>query len=134
MEVYMAAKYSNKSKQILDGCHEDLQRLFNEVIKHVDCSIISGYREKDIQNSLYRSGKSKLKYPDSKHNFVPSNAVDATPYPIDWNDKERLYYFVGYVLGIASQMKIKIRSGADWNMNNNLRDQTFFDLCHFERN
>jgi len=32
---------------------------------------------------------------------MPSDAVDVAPYPIDWNDKERFYYFAGERWGHA---------------------------------
>jgi hypothetical protein len=59
-------------------------------------------------------------------------AVDVAPYPVDWNDKERFYYFAGFVKGVASSLGISIRWGGDWNSDNNLKNQTFFDLPHFE--
>ena len=71
-------------------------------------------------------------YPNSKHNKLPSKAVDVAPYPIDWNDPDRFYHFAGYVRGIAEGMGIKIRWGGDWNGNFDLKDQNFYDLPHFE--
>ena len=59
-------------------------------------------------------------------------ALDVCPYPIDWNDKDRFYNFAGLVKGIAISMDIKIRWGGDWDGDNDLKDQTFFDLPHFE--
>ena len=73
-------KFGQTSKENLSTCHEDLQRLFNEVIKHWDCSVTEGYRNEERQNKAYRGGKSKVKYPNGKHNRVPSNAVDVVPY------------------------------------------------------
>jgi len=73
-----------------------------------------------------------LKYPTSKHNTYPSLAVDVMPYPIDWRDLYRIYYFVGYARGVANQMGIPIRCGADWDGDFNLKDQNFHDLPHFE--
>jgi peptidoglycan L-alanyl-D-glutamate endopeptidase CwlK len=58
--------------------------------------------------------------------------VDVVPYPIDWKDRERMTYFAGFVMGIASQMDLKIRWGGDWNMNTELKDNNFDDLPHFE--
>lgn len=130
--------FANKSKAELRTCHPDLQKLFNEVIKHYDCTILEGKRSCERQYELFRQGKSKLDgiNKKSKHQVTDeeplSKAVDVVPYPIDWNDKIRFYHFVGYVKATADQMNIKIRSGADWNNNNNLKDQTFFDLPHFE--
>ena len=61
-----------------------------------------------------------------------SRAVDAAPWPIDWQDTKGFYHFAGFVRGIAAQLGIKIRWGGDWSNNMNLNDQTFFDLVHFE--
>ena len=57
-----------------------------------------------------------MKRPKNKHNAEEpelSKAVDVAPYPIDWNDKERFYYFAGVVMGIAIQMGIPLRWGGD---------------------
>ena len=124
--------YSPKSKEKLLTCHIDLQKLFNEVIKHVDCTVLEGNRGKDRQDEVCRQGWSTLMFPNSKHNSLPSQAVDVAPYPIDWEDKEKFYYFGGIVKGIATQMGINIRWGGDWDSDNDLHDQTLFDLPHFE--
>ena len=124
--------FSDKSKRLLATCHQDLQDLFNEVIKYYDCSIIEGFRSNERQNELYEQYKTKLKGGESKHNSCPSNAIDVIPYPVNWKDKNRFYHFAGRVQGIASQMDIKIRWGGDWDGDNNFKDQTFHDLPHFE--
>jgi hypothetical protein len=101
-------------------------------VKHFDCSILEGHRGKRAQNKAYKEGKSKVVYPNGKHNQIPSVAVDAVPYPIDWEDRERMTYFAGFVLGVALRMNLKIRWGGDWNMNTELKDNNFDDLPHFE--
>jgi len=58
--------------------------------------------------------------------------VDVLPYPIDWKDTKRMYMFVGFVRGIATSMNIKIRCGADWDGDTQVKDQNFNDLSHFE--
>lgn len=125
-------KFSKRSKERLDSCHPDLIRLFEKVVEKYDCSVLEGYRSNTRQEELFEQGMSKLRAGQSKHNNVPSLAVDVAPYPIDWNDKIRFYHFVGYVKGVADQLGIKIRCGADWDSDNDLHDQTFFDLPHFE--
>lgn len=125
-------KFSSKSKNNLATCHEDLQKLFNEVIKNYDCSILQGWRSNEEQEELFKAGRSKLRAKQSKHNYHPSLAVDVIPYPVDWENKERFYHFAGYVKGVADTMGIKIRWGGDWNNNNSFDDQTFDDLPHFE--
>lgn len=125
-------EFGKNSKSRLATCHPDLQRLFNEVIKQVDCTIICGHRNREDQDEAYRTGKSKVQWPDGKHNKNPSEAVDAVPYPIDWADLKQMYMFVGFVRGIALSMGIKIRCGADWNGNFDIKDQNFHDVPHFE--
>lgn len=125
-------KFSPTSRRNLDECHADLRRLFEEVLEIHDCAITTGFRSQQQQNIEFESGRSKLKYPESKHNRRPSLAVDAVPVPINWNDREKFYYFAGIVKGVAAQLGIKIRWGGDWDGDNDLHDQTFFDLVHFE--
>ena len=77
-------RFGRKSKERLASCDPKLQKLFNEVIKHVDCSVLEGHRGKERQNKFYDEGKSKVRYPNGRHNANPSLAVDVTPYPVDW--------------------------------------------------
>ena len=125
-------KFSKKSLKQLETCHANLRKVFVEVIKTVDCSILEGHRGKDKQNTLYKEGKTKVKYPNGRHNEFLSRAVDVVPYPIDWDDRERFHLFAGFVLGIANQMGIKLRWGGDWNINWFVDDNKFDDLPHFE--
>lgn len=125
-------KFSEQSMKKLKTCDYSLQELFREVVKGFDCTIITGHRLEADQAELYRTGLSKLQYPDSKHNAIPSEAVDAAPYPINWNDTKRFYFFAGYVKGIAEAMGINIRWGGDWDSDTEVQDQTFNDLVHFE--
>lgn len=130
-------KFGLKSLQKLSTCDERLQRVFKEVIKHWDCTILEGHRDEETQNEYYRTGRSKLKYPAGKHNALPSKAVDAAPYfesapHIRWNDTSSFYYFAGFVVGIAASMGIKLRWGGDWDSDKDTKDQNFNDLPHFE--
>ena len=126
------AKFGKRSKERLSTCDEKLQKIFNEVIKHVDCSVLEGHRSGERQNKLYDEGKTKVRYPNGRHNANPSRAVDVVPYPIDWHDRERFHLFAGFVIGIAQSMGIKLRWGGDWNMNFEEDDNNFDDLPHFE--
>ena len=125
-------RFGKRSKERLATCEKDLQMLFNEVIKYVDCSILEGHRSKDRQNSLYKEGKTKVKYPRGRHNASPSRAVDCVPYPVDWTDRERMTLFAGFVLGIANQMGIEVRWGGDWDRDFEVQDNMFDDFPHFE--
>ena len=124
--------FGKSSQDKLATCDPRLQKVFNEVIKYFDCTVIEGHRGEEAQNKAFAEGKSKLKYPQSKHNKIPSLAADVLPYPIDWNDTNRMRYFAGFVVGIAATMGIKLRWGGDWNQNTELKDNSFNDLPHFE--
>ena len=124
--------FGKSSKNRLSTCDDRLQKVFNEVIKHVDCSVLEGHRSKDRQNKLYEEGKTKVKYPNGRHNRQPSSAVDVTPYPVDWKDRERQTLFAGFVLGVANQMNINLRWGGDWDQDFQVVDNRFDDFPHFE--
>jgi len=125
-------KFGSRSKKHLVTLDERLQRVLNEVIKYVDCSIIEGHRSAERQDKLFEEGRTKVKYPNGRHNANPSRAVDVVPYPIDWDDRERFHLFAGFVIGIAQSMEIKLRWGGDWNMNFEVDDNNFDDFPHFE--
>ena len=125
-------KFGRKSRERLSTCESNLQKVFNEVIKHVDCSVLEGHRSKDRQNKLYEEEKTKVKYPDGRHNRQPSSAVDVTPYPVDWKNRERQTLFAGFVIGVASQMGINLRWGGDWDQDFQVVDNRFDDFPHFE--
>lgn len=125
-------QFSAKSKERLATCHILLQQVCNEVIKHYDCTVVCGHRNKEDQEEAVRTGKSKVHFPNSKHNPEPSEAVDLVPCPVDWNNKEAFYHFAGFVRGVAAMMNVKVRWGGDWDGDFDLKDQNFFDLPHFE--
>jgi len=116
--------FSVKSQDRLETCNPELIRLFNEIIKHRDCTILCGRRGKEEQDRLFKEGKSKVQYPSSYHNRYPSRAIDAIPYPIDWNDIPRFREFGGFVLGMAAAMKIPIEWGGHW--------KSFKDYPHYQ--
>lgn len=136
--------WSAKSQAGFDTLHPDLQLLCNTVIIYHDCSILFGHRDEDIQNALFADGKSKLRFPESKHNDLPSSAVDLLPYRYGYNPygskAELAYgkYFTGYVLGIADilyqegRMMYKVRAGANWSTKRDKPFARFYDGYHFE--
>jgi len=125
-------RFGKRSKERLESCNSDLRMVFNEVIKSVDCTILEGHRGKERQNQLFDEGKTKVLHPNGRHNDYPSNAVDCVPYPVDWEDRERMTLFAGYVLGVANQMGITLRWGGDWDQDFEVQDNKFDDFPHFE--
>ena len=139
-------KFGTRSKEQLATCHIDLQVLFNTVIEEIDCSVVCGHRNEEDQEKAFDSGNSKAHYPDGKHNSNPSTAVDVYPYPIDFNDNERYFWFAGWVLAKAKilrnvgEITNKVRWGGNWDgLKNGVIDFSYNrspkvlnDLPHFE--
>lgn len=133
----MSPIFSKTSEQRLLTCGPHLQTLFHAIIEYYDCMILIGYRNEKEQNDAFKSKKSKLRYPKSKHNFIPSRAVDAIPWfknepHIRWHDIKKFYEFGGFVQAMAKTLDIEIRWGGNWDMDDELHDQGFNDLVHFE--
>ena len=124
--------YSESSWNKLKQCDPRLIEIFEEVACYINTTIITGHRDEETQNEMYRTGKSQLQWPNSKHNSLPSKAVDAAPYPIDWNDRERATLFAGFVMGIAASFGVNLRWGGDWDQDWEVNDNHFDDLWHFE--
>jgi peptidoglycan L-alanyl-D-glutamate endopeptidase CwlK len=125
----------------LNTCHPDLITLIMEASKYLKLKVIEGHRGMEAQNKAFSEGKSKLRWPDGKHNSLPSNAVDIAPLvdgKIIWNNASQFYYSCGFILGIAEMLllqgkiKHRIRYGGDWNKNHNIADENFRDLVHLE--
>lgn len=136
-------KFNKQSLVKLKECDHHLVILFEAVIKFRDCTILTGSRNQFDQDEAYANGKSKVKFPNSKHNVLPlSYAVDVAPYFADRKPADRisLIYddvieFGHYVLGIRDMlgMKTRIRWGGDWNGNyRSFDDENFVDGFHWE--
>lgn len=143
----MSFKYSRTSLSKLRTCHPELQKLFTKVLQRFDHTVLRGVRSVSEQADYKQMGWSKTMNSrhlpgggSTKENgvWVPLNphgfsfAVDVAPYPIDYNDTNRLYYFAGFVHATAVDLGISIRWGGDWDRDLDFDDQTFFDLVHFE--
>jgi len=132
-------QFSPASKKRLDTCHQDLIFLFTYVIRLYDCTVVCGFRTKADQEKAFDAGLSKVHYPGT-HSTKPSIACDVAPFEgtsIDWG-KLQSAWFAGYVMGVADRLyKIgtithRIRNGADWDMDHDVDDTTFWDATHFE--
>lgn len=118
------------SNRELDTCHPKLQRLIREVDrrltkrKMLDITVVCGHRGEKAQEEAFATHRSTKHWPESKHNTLPSNAVDVAPYPINWNDRESFALMAGYILAVADDLDIEINVGALW--------RKFPDLPHIE--
>jgi hypothetical protein len=138
-------KWSNDSKEILNQLHPILRLLMNRVLQVVDVKLIDGLRDHVRQMEYMTEGKTKVAWPLSCHNrtsdeslerfeYDLSDAVDVAPWPSLYSDREQMIYLAGVITGVAAEIGIKIRIGADWNgdgvLNNKKND--FFDSHHIE--
>jgi peptidoglycan L-alanyl-D-glutamate endopeptidase CwlK len=98
----------------------------------MDHTVLCGHRGKKEQDEAVRNGKSKTPWPTSKHNRLPSKAIDVAPYPIDWDDEVRFARLMGHYERVAMEQGIKIRLGLDFNQNGRSNDEKFLDFPHIE--
>jgi peptidoglycan L-alanyl-D-glutamate endopeptidase CwlK len=127
-------QFSKQSIEKLDSCDPRLKQLAMKVIEQRDCACVWGHRGEKDQNSAFMAGKSDKKFPGSKHNSSPSMAMDLLPCingRVSWNDLQ-CYEFSGYVMRVAFELGIPIKSGADWDLDHDVTDQRLNDPCHFE--
>lgn len=125
-------KFSKRSKDNLSTADVQLQKLFNEVIKEIDCTVIYGHRTPEEQFELFKKGREKVDgwwtvvdkskvvtnldgtTKKSKHNYFPSKAVDVVPYPINWNDINSFKLLASVIKRKALELGIDVEWGGDW--------------------
>ncbi len=129
-------RFSDESRNALDSCDYRLVQVAERAIQIMDFKVLEGHRNKETQNRYYEKGTSTLRWPDGKHNRIPSLAMDVAPYPIDWSNHpkaiSRFYLLAGVILAVADELGVKLRWGGDWDGDWDLFDQNFDDLGHFE--
>lgn len=81
MSRYVLGK---RSRERLDTCHPVLVRLVERVFASdrlpMDVVVLCGHRDKAGQDAAVAARTSRLAWPRSKHNKLPSMAVDLAPY------------------------------------------------------
>jgi len=126
---------SSSCQARLDTCAPELVRLFRAIAEDFGVVIVQGERTEEQQAHNVAIGVSRTQH--SKHLLRPSQAVDAAPSPLDWNDKERFIRFAEeIVLPKAKELGIPIRWGGAWNGTRNgpgvLDDLDHFELHHVQ--
>ena len=127
-----------ESNRQLDTCHVKLQRLIREVdrrlekrrIQKLDIKAVCGHRGQADQEKAFALGNSDKHWPDSRHNTLPSTAVDVTPDPQMWSDPELVMLLIGFILAVAVDLDIEIEVGALWQK----RDRPHVQLTEYELN
>lgn len=116
----------------LRNVHPDLVRLARAAHEDFPLLVVCGHRGKEEQDAAFAAGLSKVKWPTSKHNKIPSLAVDLAPLPLDWSNRKAFEDLAAHVLQVAEKLGIEIRWGGDWNRNGSTKDERFLDYPHFE--
>lgn len=128
-------KWGSRSLAVHAQLTPNLQWVMDTLLKEAgDISLVCGHRNEQEQNALYPK-YSKVKWPNGKHNSMPSRAVDFQPYPYPSDDKvlwASLAYYAGRAIEIGKSAGITLRWGGDWNGDGNMVDTEFYDLFHLE--
>ena len=127
------ARFGSRSESRLATIDPDLVEVLRDAIKVYDFTIICGHRTEEAQNEAFATGASKTRYPDSKHNSFPSDAVDVAPWPINWHDSLAFARLAGIIEACAHKRGVPIRLGMDWDGDGGSKDQSFMDVGHLER-
>ena len=111
----MAFVFGKKSLERLDQCDVRLQALCKKMLERsdFDMTVTCGHRGKEEQEKAFKEGKSKAHFGQSKHNSLPSKAVDICPYPINWDTNDiRWHKMVALAYDTASLLGFRIKCGA----------------------
>ena len=127
-------KFGKRSRENLATSDPILVEIMNEAIKVMDFSVICGHRGQEAQEAAFNSNRSKARWGQSKHNSLPSKAVDVAPWPIDWEDTEAFVLLAGVVMAVAYRLGYGdlVRWGGDWDSDRRTKDERFRDYPHFE--
>ncbi len=129
-------KLSKASQKELDTCVAHWYVIIMILLRLIDVKVTCGFRGEDQQNTEYAEGDSTKKWPESKHNKLPSPAIDIHPYPIDFEDRDRYVHMAGMVIAIGALVGVEIRWGGKWRKDVDIKDNKkvtgLDDLGHFE--
>lgn len=158
----MGIVLGSRSLSRLVGVHPDLVRVFKRAAAMAkpeeDFTILEGVRTVEQMYINYGKGRTAkqltakgvpAKYAAPKeakvtwlnnplmsnHRKMPDGfgrAIDAAPYPIDWNDIGRFERLALLIFRAAAAEGVKVRWGADWDNDGNFRERGETDSPHFE--
>lgn len=125
-------RFSQTSKEKLNTVDPEIKDVLEEAIKHFDFTVVWGHRGMEEQNDAFASGASRNRWPTSKHNAFPANAVDIVPYPGGYNASwEQFFEMATYVLAEAARLGVPLRWGGHWK-NYTGKGHYDRDWAHFE--
>ena len=129
-------KFGSGSTKKLNRTCIHIQEVMQEAIATSpwDFGITWGLRSAAEQYKLFRDGASKCDGYKILSRHQSGLAVDIVIYvngKVTW-DPKYYYAMAGHTLGTAKRLGIDLKFGGDWDMDGDLDDQTFNDLCHYE--
>lgn len=128
----MAFTFSKASKASRAKLHPLLRSIVDAAIQEIDFKILDATRGRAAQTRAFLQGKSKAKFGQSAHNFVPAIAVDLFPAPYDWENYKAFDRLAEVIMRIAKEKGIPLRWGGDWNMDGDKTKSDAWDKPHFE--
>jgi peptidoglycan L-alanyl-D-glutamate endopeptidase CwlK len=139
----MGHALSIRDLQRLDTCHPDIRQVVKSAggLSPYPFMVVWGWRNEAQQNGMRAKGNSEKAWPDSLHNTLGPDgkpqalAVDLAPIfggVIPWNDTHIFAVIAGCMFAAATQQRLGIRWGGDWDGDGSTRDQKLMDWGHFE--
>ena len=120
------SSFGATSRRHRDSCHADLRHVLDDAIKRYNFSCIWGHRGEDRQNKAFADGHSTKRWPNSRHNQLPSQAFDVIPYPDGFKASDKEFYLLAsHILASAAKLGVPLRWGGHWK---NLKDLAHFEL------
>lgn len=112
-----------------------------------DFTIVCGFRNEAAQEQAFLTRASTKRWPYSQHNVVgadgepKSEAFDFAPWcqlpdgsmGIPWEDTHAFAIVGGIILAAGAFLGVRLRWGADWDMDGITTDQSLMDYGHVER-
>lgn len=130
-------QWGNRSERERAFSDDRLNEIGDIVLQIKDHSVLKGHRGQEEQHAAFTSDpqRSKLDWPDGKHNSLPSTAQDVRTYP--WpaktsDQREEQLYLLGLYRGVGHMLGHNIRTGADWDRDGEIADNGFDDFFHVE--
>lgn len=137
MPTFSAASLKSRAQ-----LHPVLQKIVDEAIKATDFKILDATRGKAAQELAFKLKRSKAKFGQSAHNYVPAIAMDLFPYPYDWDKTQAFIDLSKIILAIPAKIgltgldgkPLHLRWGGDWDMDGKVNTSGLVDLPHYELN
>ena len=130
-------KLGKRSEERLVGVNPALVAVVRRAIElsTVDFTVLEGKRTLERQQELFDQGRTKpgkIVTWTMKSKHLDGDAVDLVPFPVDWEDTKKFDAIAKAMFAAAAELGVKLRWGADWDMDGKPREKGEYDSPHFE--